>query len=277
MTTLITGATGAIGASLVRKLSSAGLAVRAGSRDPRQVPRSEAEVVELDLTEPNTFGDALLNVDRVFLYAEPAAIDQFVESAERAGVRRVVLLSSDSVEVVDPESNALARRHAEVEKALTSAAFDTTVLRPATFATMTLGWASFIRSGVPVEQASWEARLDIIHPEDIADVAQLALENDEFGGSIIGLGGPEMQSFNGYLRVLEGVLGRHLEYQEPSRERAAAQLADHVPKPLIHALLEYWERLPRHDGKANRSAERFTGRPGRTFHQWATSQLAFFR
>ena len=87
MTTLITGATGAIGASLVRKLSSAGLAVRAGSRDPRQVARSEAEVVELDLTEPNTFGGALLNVDRVFLYAEPAAIDQFVESAERAGVR----------------------------------------------------------------------------------------------------------------------------------------------------------------------------------------------
>jgi uncharacterized protein YbjT (DUF2867 family) len=277
MTTLITGATGAIGASLVRRLSSAGHAVRAGSRDPRQVERSEAEVVELDLTAPSTFDAALNDVDRVFLYAEPSAIGQFIESAERAGVRRIVLLSSDSVEVVDPESNALARHHGDVEKALERAAFGTTVLRPGTFATMTLGWASFIRSGAPVEQAFWKARLDIIHPEDIADVAEFALAKDEFDGSIIPLGGPEMLSFHDHLRVIGSLLGRDLEYREPSREQATVQLASHVPAPLVHALLDYWENLPRHGGEAARSCERITGRPGRTFRQWATEHLASFR
>lgn len=238
MTTLITGATGAIGASLVRRLSSKGHAVRAGSRDPRRVARSDSEVVELDLAAPDTFDDALKFVDRVFLYAEPSAIGQFVESAERAAVRRIVLLSSDSVEVVDPASNALAQHHGDVEKALARGAFGTAVLRPGTFATMTLGWATFVRSEVPVEQAFWEARVDIIHPEDIADVAEVALAKDEFDGSIIPLGGPEMLSFHDCLQVLESLLGRDLEYREPSREQAAARLVDHVPAPLIDALLD---------------------------------------
>jgi len=261
----------------VRTLSSAGHTVRAGSRDPRRVTRSDAEVVELDLAAPDTFDAALRNIDHVFLYAEPAAIGQFVESAQRAGVRRVVLLSSDSVAAVDPVSNALARHHADVEKALAGAAFGTTVLRPSTFATMTLGWASFVRADLPVEQAFWEARVDIIHPEDIADVAEIALAKDEFDGSIIPLGGPEKLRFHDYRQVLASLLGRELNYREPSREQAVARLAEHVPAPLIDALLDYWEQFLRHDGDASRSVERITGRPGRTFRQWATEELASFR
>lgn len=277
MTILITGATGAIGASLVRRLSTAGHPVRAGSRNPEQAGLRDVEVVKLDLTAPDTFDDALKDVDRIFLYAEPAAIGQFTESAERAGVRHIVLLSSDSVQLADTASNALAQHHAIVEKSLAGTGFGTTVLRPGTFASMTLGWGRFIRSGVPVQQAFWDARPDIIHPEDIADVAELALVTNELDGSIIPLGGPELLTFREQLGVLGHLLGRDLEFREPSPEQAAAQLADHVPAPLIHAILDYWAHLPFDDDQATRSAERITGRPARTYRQWATEHLDSFR
>jgi uncharacterized protein YbjT (DUF2867 family) len=277
VTTLITGATGGIGASLIRRLASADHAVRAGSRDPRKAAGLGAEVVELDLAVPETFDEALANVDRIFLYAEPAAIKDFVDCAERAGVRRVVLLSSDSVEMDNAEHNALARHHADVETALADASFSTTVLRPGTFATMTLDWASFIRAGVPVEQPFWEACLDVIHPEDIADAAEAALIDDDLEGLILPLGGPEVLSFHQQRDTLASLLARELHWREPTREQAVQHLSRHAPLPLIDAILDYWSQQPRQHHEARRSVERITGRPGRTFRQWASERLDAFR
>lgn len=277
MTTLITGATGAIGASLVRRLAPTGHAVRAGSRDPRRAVGLDAEVVELDLTVPETFDEALADVDRIFLYAEPAAIDDFVDRAERAGVRRVVLLSSDSAEMGNAEHNSLARHHADVEKALAAGSFSTTVLRPGTFATMTLDWATFIRAGLPIEQPFWGACLDVIHPEDIADAAEQALIDDVLEGLVLPLGGPEVLSFHQQRDTLAGLLERDLDWRDPSRGQAVQHLSRHAPLPLVDAILDYWSQLPRHHDEARRSVERITGRPGRTFRQWAGEHLDAFR
>jgi uncharacterized protein YbjT (DUF2867 family) len=277
MTTLITGATGGIGASLVKRLASAGHTVRAGSRDPRKVAGLGAEIVELDLTAPETFDAALANVDRIFLYAEPAAIEDFVDCAERAGVRRVVLLSSDSTEMADAEDNSLARHHADVEKAVGHASFSTTVLRPGTFATMTLDWATFIRAGNPIEQPFWGAYIDVIHPEDIADAAECALIDDDLEGLVLPLGGPEVISFHQQRDTLASLLGRELEWREPARDKAVQNLSRHAPPPLVDAILDYWSKLPRHHDEARRSVERITGRPGRTFRQWAGERLDAFR
>jgi uncharacterized protein YbjT (DUF2867 family) len=277
MTTLITGATGAIGASLVQRLASTAHAVRAGSRDPRKAAGLGAEFVELDLAAPETFDEALADVDRIFLYSEPAAIDDFVDRAERAGVRRVVLLSSDSVEMGNAERNSLARHHADVETALTAASFSTTVLRPGTFATMTLDWASFIRAGMPVEQPFWEACLDVIHPEDIVDAAECALVDDDLEGLVLPLGGPEVLSFHQLRDTLASLLAHGLDWRDPTREQAAQHLSRHAPLPLVDAILDYWSQLPRHHAEARRSVERITGRPGRPFRQWACERIDAFR
>ena len=277
MTTLITGATGAIGASLVRRLASADHGVRAGSRNPRKAAGLGAEIVELDLAAPETFDEALADVARIFLYAEPAAIDDFVDCAERAGVRRVVLLSSDSAEMGNAELNSLARHHADVETALAAASFSTTVLQPGTFATMTLDWATFIRAGIPVEQPFWGACVDVIHPEDVADAAERALIDDDLEGLVLPLGGPEVLSFHQQRDTLACLLARELDWREPTREQAVQHLSRHAPLPLVDAILDYWSQLPRHHDKAPRSVERITGRPGRTFRQWACERLDAFR
>jgi uncharacterized protein YbjT (DUF2867 family) len=230
------------------------------------------------LVNPKTqLDEALAGVDRIFLYAEPAAIEDFVACAERASVRRVVLLSSDSAEMSNAEHNSLARHHADVENALSGASFSTTLLRPGTFATMTLDWTSFLRAGVPVEQPFWGACLDVIHPEDVADVAERALTDDDLEGLVLPLDGPEVLSFHQQRDTLASLLTRELDWREPSREQAVQHLSRHAPLPLVDAILDYWAQLPRHHDEARRSVERITGRPGRTFRQWAGERLDAFR
>lgn len=278
MPILITGARGGIGASLVRRLHASGRDVRAASRAPEEaeIPAG-VQAVALDLGDRTTFAPALAGVTDVFLYAEPAGIEALLEAAVSAGVRRVVLLSSDSVLLPDANRNALARHHLLVERAIRAAPLTATVLRPGGFATMALGWAAAIRAGRLVEQAHPAARLDVIHPEDIADVAELALTTSGLNGRDISLGGPEMLSFRRQMEILEELLDRPIGIYEPTRERAVEQMRGHVPAPLLEAVLDYWSQLPCDPLAGERSAERITGRPPRTFRQWADEHISEFR
>ncbi|AQW55940.1 NAD(P)H-binding protein [Streptomyces violaceusniger] len=278
MTILITGSRGGIGAGLVHRLHTSGYDVRAASRAPEKAdPPAGVTVVPLDLADATTFAPALAGVSSMFLYAEPTGIDELLDAAVSAGVRRVVLLSSDSVNLPNAEHSALARHHLLVERALRAAPLTSTVLRPGGFATMTLGWAESIRAGAPVEQGYPEARLDVIHPDDIADVAELALTTHTLDDETISLGGPEVVGFRDQARILGELLNREIELREAAPEQAAARLGSHVPAPLVAAVLDYWAQLSDGRCEASRSAEPITGRPGRTFRQWATENLAWFR
>ena len=278
MTILITGVRGGVGAGLLHRLHTSGADVRAASRAPEKTtPPAGVRTVALDLTDTSTFAPALAGVTDMFLYAEPAGIEPLLETAVAAGVRRVVLLSSDSVTLENAEHNALARHHLLVERVLEAAPVTTTVLRPGGFATMTLDWADAVRTGSPIEQAYPDARLDVVHPEDIVDLARLALTTDKLDDQTVTLGGPEMLSFRDQARVLGDLLGRDVELREASHEQATGQLSKHIPAPLAAGVLDYWAQLPGNRTEASRSTHQITGHPGRTFRQWATENLDLFR
>jgi uncharacterized protein YbjT (DUF2867 family) len=275
---LITGARGGIGAGLLRRLHASGYDVRAASRAPERLELPAGiPAVALDLADPKTFAPALTGVTDIFLYAEPAGIEALLGTSITAGVQRVVLLSSDSAALPEAEHNALARHHLRVERALRAAPVTATVLRPGGFATMALHWAEAIRAGRPVEQAYPDAQLDVIHPEDIADVAELALTSDRLDGETISLGGPEVLSFRDQARILGALLNRPVELWEPTRQQAARHLSGHVPAPLVDSVLDYWAALPTEHHEAARSIEQLTGRPGRPFRRWAADNLDLFR
>ena len=278
MTILITGARGGIGTGLLHRLHAAGHDVRAASRAPEKLELpSGVPAVALDLADPATVGPALSGVTDVFLYAEPAGIDAFLAAAVRSGVRRVVLLSSNSAGLPDAENNPLARHHLDVERALLRSPLVSTLLRPGAFASNALGWAGSVRAGHPVEQACPDARTDPIHPDDIADVAELALTTDRLDGQAVALGGPDALSFRDQVVILGELLGRPVELRELTEEQAYQRMGEHMPASIVAALLAYWADALKRPTAAQDSAARITGRPPRTFRQWASENLAAFR
>src|SRR5690349_12182487 len=94
----VIGATGNVGGPLVRMLAERGADVTAVSRGE---PAGAARHVRADLTAPATLGAAFAGARAAFLIVpgagngvDPAAV---VERARAAGVRRMVLLSSQAV------------------------------------------------------------------------------------------------------------------------------------------------------------------------------------
>ncbi|MBC8171035.1 MAG: NAD(P)H-binding protein, partial [Anaerolineae bacterium] len=125
---LITGATGRVGADILRQLP-AGSVIRAGVRQPeearKKLKRTDVEYVPLDFEQPATFAPALEGVTRVFLMWPAVKTDyvmQFIAAAEQAQVQQVVFLSI----IVAEQLPFLS--HRKVEKRLEASSMSYTFL-----------------------------------------------------------------------------------------------------------------------------------------------------
>ncbi|MFB9236340.1 SDR family oxidoreductase [Plantactinospora siamensis] len=277
MTTLITGASGAVGGAVLRALHAAGHPLRASSRRPERLSLPVGvEAVPLDLARPDTVAAAFDGVDQVFLYAEPGGIDELIRAAETAGVRHVVLLSSSAVLSPDAESQPLGRHHLLVERALRRSDLDATLLRPGSFAGNAHGWAHPIRAGGPVELPYPQARMAPIHEADIADVAVVALTGAARTGREVTLTGPEALTLGEQVGQIAARLGRDIPVRELSRAEAERQWSRFMPADLAASLLDYQAGQVGVTPEITDAAQ-FTGRPARTFGQWVDEHLDAFR
>ena len=272
MTTLVTGARGAVATELIALLRRRGLPVRPASRQP-----GDPSIATCDLGDPATFPAALAGVTSVFLYAEASHIEAFVKEATTAGVEHIVLLSSSSVLGPDPEASPLAKSHLDVERAVAAAPVRSTLLRPGSFAGNAQAWSWAVKAGNPVSLPFPNSSNDPIHEADIAEAAAAVLTDPALADRPYWLTGPESITFAEQLGILSHVTGRDIAIKHVTREEWKAEMADYVPEPVADALLDWWQS---HDGvpaEITTDLERLIGRPGRTFATWAAEHVSDFK
>ncbi|MFI0469049.1 NAD(P)H-binding protein [Saccharopolyspora sp. 5N102] len=277
MTVLVTGATGNVGRRVVDRLLAAGTQVRALTRRPEAAGLpGDVEVLRGDLADSDALAKALAGVDSVFLFPVPEGIEAFVERAKAAGVRRVVVLSSKAVEFAD--GNAIGERHRVIEEAVEAGGFEWTFLRPGAFATNTLAWADSIRTEGVVREPFVDAQQTPIHEDDIAAVAATALLEDGHAGAAYALSGPEALTVREQVQAISAAIGREVGLEEQTLEQARAHMvAEGVPEAIVDALLSYGAQNVENAAPPVRTVEQVTGRPARTFAQWAVDHADDFR
>jgi uncharacterized protein YbjT (DUF2867 family) len=209
---LVTGATGTIGSEVLAQLTDLGERVRAMTRDPAKLAgTSRAEVVQGDFGDPDSLAKALAGVEAVFLVTvatPPSALDDLalLSAAGQAGVRRVVKLSAIGTgEAFDGQ--LVGSWHLAAEQAIQASGLEWTILRPSSFASNTLRWASAIEAGQFVPNPTGEAAQGVIDPRDVAAVGVQALTRPEHDGRIYTLTGPELLSVPQQTAILAGILG----------------------------------------------------------------------
>jgi uncharacterized protein YbjT (DUF2867 family) len=175
-TILVTGATGKTGRRLVPLLQGQGVTVRAASRTPCDGQ------VRFDWREPGSHGNALRGVDAVYLIP-PALVENpvpfvepFVATAARAGVRRVVLLSSMGVEF--PHEPQESGRRA-LEALVRASGLEWVILRPSGFMqNFSEGFLlPAIRHGA-IPNPAGSGKVAMVDARDIAAVAAKALATE---------------------------------------------------------------------------------------------------
>jgi len=281
-TILVTGATGRVGGQVLAQLAGTGARLRALARDPARV--TVGEPVAGDLTRPETLGPALSGVDAAFLVFPSVAGDPAAAAlveALTAAVPQVVYLSAYGVpDVPDPYASAdgtILGSHTHVEGLLTASPSTATFLRASGFAANTLGWAPQIRAGDVLRWFHPDARRALVHEADLAAVAVRCLLGEVPGRGRHHLTGPEQLSQREQLAAVGAALGRALRFEALSPKEAVRELRGEFPPGLAEKIVAGQAAFVEAPEPMTREVEELTGRPARTFAEWARDHVADFR
>ncbi|GGZ13950.1 nucleotide-diphosphate-sugar epimerase [Streptomyces inusitatus] len=271
MTHLVTGATGTVGTQLVRELLDRGHSVRALTRDPARADLpAGVETVRGDLTDPESLAAALQGVTGLHLitfggpYFTPLETGpRILELAREAGVRRITVLHGGGP--------------TPLEDAVRASEFVWTVLMPVEFMSNALEWAESVRTEGEVREPFTDRLSAMVHEADIGAVAAVALTEDGHGGQEYVLTGPQALTVADKTETLAAARGGAIRLVELTEEEAlvrwrAAGQSDEV----IDFLLMVYRDTPPVGRTVVDTVERVTGRPARTFAEWAKEHAGVF-
>ncbi|MQY26044.1 NAD(P)H-binding protein [Nocardia aurantia] len=270
----VTGATGNVGSEVVATLLAAGEPVRAVVRDPvnANVPAA-AEVVAGDLTAPGTLGDAFAGVRAAFVLPGYPGV---VAAAARAGVGHIVLLSGTAA-ATGHETNAVTRYMAAAEQELIDSAASWTIVRPVAFMSNALRWLPQLRAGDEVRVQFPSIALACLDPADLGAVAARALSTDAFRGEILWPTGPEALLPAEQLAILGRALGRDLRAVPLTDDQTRAELLETTPPAYVDAFFDFYVGGAIDETTVRDTVQTVTGRPARTFADWAAKNADRFR
>jgi uncharacterized protein YbjT (DUF2867 family) len=272
---LVTGASGNIGGELVRQLAGAGQPVRALVRDRTAVPPGVEGMIG-DLNDPVSLRPALAGVTGVFLLPGYADMPGVLAEARRVGAGRVVQLSGMSAGTGDM-SNAITRYMAESEQAARDSGLAWTIVRPAAFMSNTFQWLPQLRAGNVVRAAFPLARAAVIDPADIAAVAAVALTAAGHNEAVYEVSGPQALMPADRVAILGDVLGRDLRFEGQPDDEARAEMSQAMPARYVDAFFSFYADGTLDESRVLPTVADVTGRPARTFQQWAKAHADAFR
>ncbi|MHB8241043.1 MAG: SDR family oxidoreductase [Solirubrobacteraceae bacterium] len=246
---LLTGATGLVGSTLLRRLVAEGTEVRCLVRDPRRLGplRVRVQIALGDLADPPSFRNALRGVQTV-VHLAAAIRDQphgsieeldgiatwrMVEAAERRGVERFVFFSA--LGASPHHRTRCLRAKALAEQAVHDADLHSTVFAPSIVYAPGDPWLTLLErlALLPVMPVSGRGRalFQPIWAEDVADCVLASLRRDAPPPhQRYELAGPETLSHTQIVRLLLRSLGRRRPMM-------------HVPTPVVSRTLRLLERI----------------------------------
>ncbi|MEU6951860.1 NAD(P)H-binding protein [Streptomyces sp. NPDC045714] len=272
MTILVTGATGTVGRRVVEQLLERGEDVRALTRDPARATFPDGvDVVAGDLTDPASLGPALDGVSGLHLitfggefFAPLATGEEILALARAAGVRRVTVLHGGG--------------ETPMETAVRASDFAWAVVMPVEFMANALEWAPGIRSEGVVREPFVGRLSAMVHEADIGAVAAAALTEDGHGGQEYLVTGPQVLTVGDKTAAVAAARGADVELVELTEEQALETWRGQgMPEDVIAFLIDVYRDTPPEGRTVTDTVEKVTGRPARTFAQWAEEHADHFR
>ena len=273
MKILVAGATGTIGRQIVEQLVQSGHQVRALTRNPSKANFStDVEVVAGDLTDPASLVSAFEGVNSLRLikiggdnYADLETGREIIAMAEKAGVQRITVLMGGS--------------KGALEEAVEASSLAWTFLQPVEFMANVLEWAPSIRSEGAVSLPFGSRKTAIVHEADIASVAVTALTEDGHGGKTYTITGGEVLTPREMVQIIGSAIGQEIVFNELTQAEAIKQwrAARNFPQEVIDFMLWVYGNTPPIGYTVDPTVEQVTGRPQRTFAQWAADHADDFR
>lgn len=281
----MTGATGTVGGHLLSSLEAlearetGAISPVAAVRSPERAGDLGVPVRRFDFEDASTY-DAFEGIDAVFLVRPPAiaqvwsSIFPALDAAVDAGVEHVVFLS-----IQGAGENPLVP-HRWIEWKLNRLPIRATFLRPSFFMqNLTTTHRAEIRDESVLYMPAGDGKTAFIDARDIAEVAAQAFIDPTLAGQALELTGDDALTYHEVAQILSEVLGRSVEYADPSPLAfvAHARSQGH-PWGFVIVMLGIY--LTARFGQASRTTstvEEILGRPPISFRQFADDHAATWR
>ncbi|MET8706875.1 SDR family oxidoreductase [Streptomyces californicus] len=280
----VTGASGAVGGRVARRLARTGAPVRLLGRDPARLP----DIPGADRAPAAPYGDgeamrrALDGAHTLFLVSAHESPDRVrehataIDAAVAVGVERIVYVSFQGAA---PDATfTFARDHWETEAHLRTAGVRHTFLRD-----------NWYQAGLPAMTGTdgvlrgpgGEGRVAAVTHEDIADAAAAVLldEGTDHDGRAHDLTGPEAFTLAEAAEELSRVTGRPVVYVPETREEAYASRAGYgAPEWEVAGWVTSYEAIANGELAAVSDAvPTLTGRPATSFADFLAANSDSYR
>ena len=223
----ITGASGAVGGQVARRLSGRGLPLRLVVRDPARAPALPgAQVAIASYADRESMLSAFAGIGTLFMVSAHEAIDrldqhkQAVETAAAAGVRKIVYLSFLGAR---PDATfVLARQHHHTEQHIKETGANFVFLRDALYTDYV---PHLVGSDGVIRGPAGKGKTGFVTRDDVAEVAAAVLASSGHDGEAFELTGPESIDFDEAAERLGRFIGRPISYHSETEVEAFASRA----------------------------------------------------
>jgi uncharacterized protein YbjT (DUF2867 family) len=277
---LVTGATGNVGSEVVSQLLAKGQKVRVFTRDAAKVAHwgNRVEVATGDFTAPDTFAQALSDVDGVFIMngaLDGGVFRQLIAAAKAQGNLRIVFLST--IFAGSPES-PIGQLHKDKEDVIRASGLSGKFVRAGSFMTNTFQWIGTIKGEGVVYNALGDGKAAPIAADDIAAVAVHALTDPNASPEVFEVTGSELLTVPEQVAILAKALGKPIKSVDVPAEAAAqglirAGLPAHVAAAVAQSFAAIREGRM---AMVKDTVEQVTGKQPRTFQSWAQEHASRF-
>lgn len=278
---LVIGATGTVGEPLVQQLLDCGVSLRVATRSPQNASDrfgDEPEYVEFDLDRPETWGEPLADVDRMFLLLPPGSgvstIREFADAADRVGVEHVVSLS-----ILGAEKLPILP-HRRIERYLSHTGMADTFLRASWF----MQNLSEIHRPEIVERdeifvPAGDGVSSVTDAQDVAAVAATVLTESGHRNRAYDLTGPAALDFDEVADVFSDVLDKPIRSANPSRLAFGRHMYQRGFPPgfVVFMIVEYSVVRLGVSGRTTDDVEALPGRSPRTGREFVVDYADVFR
>ncbi len=241
---LITGATGNVGAEIIKYLAilNPTFDILAGVKNPNEKKpiSSIVKFVEFDFMNVNTFKPALIHIDILFLLRPPQISDvhkyfePLINAAKANGIKHLVFLSVQGVE----KSKIIP--HHKIEKLIIDSKIPYTFLRPAYFMQNFIGSLNNdLINKHRIYLPAGNAKFTLVDVADVGAVAATVLLNTEAHlNKAYELTNNEKLSFSEMALKLSAGLGKNITYKSPNLLRFFfVKRKEKIPAMLILVMI----------------------------------------
>ena len=283
MKILVTGASGNVGSYVIKELLKMGETVVAAGTDPKKLRdmfEDKVEVVKLDFTKADTFKDALVSVDRVFLMrppqlGKPQDLYPFIDAMKLQDIKLVSFLSLMGV-----ENNTIPPHH-KIEKYLEKTGVPYAHIRPGFFMQNVSGIHSVeIREQNKIFIPAGKSKTSFIDAADIGlSIATLLHNPEKYKNTAHTISGLEALDYYEVAEILSKVTERKITYAKPGylKYRNHYIKVRGLDKGYVNVTVALYFMTRMGTAKeVNQGYYNLTGKTPRSFEDFARENIAAF-